>query len=101
MTNTFDYYQNPKILKAIHFQLKYLKGAADREDCRQEIFSELYDFMPLDDDEAVRIVNRVGCKYRGRAKANYQKTVEYRDYNDWANLGDGCYERKAHRSPAD
>ena len=101
MNNTFDYYQNTEILKAISFQIKYIRGQADREDCRQEIFAELYDFMPLDDDEAIKIVNKVGCKYRRHAKKNYAGTGEYYDYNDWESLGDGNYMRKAHYGSAD
>jgi hypothetical protein len=100
MTNTFDYYKNQSILVAIEQETSRIKGSFDKQECQQEIFAELYDFMPLDDEEAIKIVNKVGRKYRRDAKKNYAGTAEYRDYNDWFPISGG-YQRKAHMSPAD
>jgi hypothetical protein len=99
LVNTFDYYKNETILKAISFELNRIKGGYDKEDCKQEIFAELYDFMPLDESTAVKIVSRVGRRYRRNAKTNYVSTCPNDD--DYYNLGDGNYMRKAHYGSAD
>ena len=99
--NNFDYYKNPIILDAINDELRHIKGSQDREDCNQEIFAELYDFMPLDDDEAKKIVKRVGHKFYYKIKQDYQKTAPYVDWKDWDDLGDGNYQRKSHIGSAD
>jgi hypothetical protein len=99
MNNTFDYYQNEKILSVIAYEVNRIRGSYDKEDCRQEIFAELYDFMPLDDEEAVKIVMKVGRKYRRNAKKNYAMTTAFDD--DWIPLGDGNYQRKSHLGSAD
>ena len=62
--NIFDYYQNPRILSAINRSLYYIRTSHDKEDCRQEIFAELYDFMPITEEDAVRIVNRIASRFR-------------------------------------
>jgi hypothetical protein len=62
--NTLDYYNNPKIVSQIKKQILSIKNAQDKEDCRQEIFAELYDFMPLDEEETVNLIERVGRKFR-------------------------------------
>ena len=99
--SNFDYYQNPAIKSAIKNRLRYVRGDFDKEDCRQEIFAELYDYMPLDETEALKIVERVGRKFVRNIKKDYMFTSEYRDYQDWESLGDGNYKRRAHFSPAD
>jgi hypothetical protein len=70
--NALDYYNNPIIISAIGKQTRSIKNDQDIEDCRQEIFAELYDFMPLDDDESLKLIERVGRKFR----RNVQKSAE-------------------------
>jgi hypothetical protein len=101
MNNIFDYYKNPIILSEIHKELNRIKNGDDREDCKQEIYAELYDFMPMDDEDAIRIVRRIGRRFRREAGHHYATTAEYRDWNDWENLGNGNYMRKAHYGSAD
>jgi hypothetical protein len=62
--NIFDYYKNPQIMSAIGTATKYISNSHDREDCRQEIFSELYSVMPMDTDDAIRLVDRVASKFK-------------------------------------
>ena len=62
--NALDYYNNPIIRSNIEKQTRGIKNSHDAEDCRQEIFAELYDFMPLDEDESIRLIERVGRKFR-------------------------------------
>lgn len=99
--NALDYYKNPQILSAISYQVNRIKGAYDKEECQQEIYAELYDFMPLDIEDAQRIINRVGCKYRRHIKKDYVNTAPYRDWADWSDLGSGSYQRKCHIGSAD
>lgn len=99
--NALDYYNNPEILRAINFQIKFIKNKCDVEDCRQEIWSNLYDFMPLNTDDAVKLVNTVGVRFRRAANKEYVETAPYKDGIDFDILGDGNYQRKAHISPAD
>lgn len=66
--NALDYYLNPDIIKAINGHLAHIHNSEDREDCRQDIFAELYDFCPLDTAEAVTIVNRIGMRFRRGVK---------------------------------
>lgn len=102
--NIFDYYNNPEILSAIKSETSRIKGLESKEDCEQEIFAELYDFMPMDTDEAVSIVYRVGRKFRRNIKNDYATTTDYKDYhdyNDWMKLGDGNYMKRSHIGSAD
>jgi hypothetical protein len=101
MTNKLDYYKNPDILKAISFQTKRIRHAIDAEDCQQEIFAELYDYMPLETEEAIRIVNRVGAKFR-RNTNEFNKSAEG-EYDDSIRIsfGDGNYQVRSHMSPGD
>ena len=62
--NALDYYNNPEIISAIERQTRSIANEQDIEDCRQEIFAELYDFMPLDDEESIKLIERVGRKFR-------------------------------------
>lgn len=61
---SLDYYENPRIRSAISIHESHIHNREDREDCRQEIFAELYDFMPLDEDEAIRLVDKVAMRFR-------------------------------------
>jgi hypothetical protein len=102
MPNTFDYYRNKTILRAIAHQTNRIRGEMDKEECRQEIFAELYDFMPLDEDEALAIVNRVGVRYRRRLGDDFRNApAQLRDWTEWESLGDGNYMKKAHYGSAD
>jgi hypothetical protein len=99
MNNIFDYYKNPEIIEAISKETMRIKGSFDKEECKQEIFSELYDFMPMDIEEAKRLIFKIGKRYRRKLGYNYKSTSPFSD--DWIPLGDGCYERKCHMHPAD
>ena len=101
MNNILDYYKNPDILGCIQYEMRFIKSKHDQEDCKQSIFAELYDFMPLDTEEASRLIRRVSRKFRRQTGKQYATTQEYRDYNDWDSLGDGNYQRKAHYGSAD
>ena len=73
--NAFDYYQNPKILAAMRIHTVRIKNHQDLEDFRQEVYAELYDFMPIDTDDAIKIVDRVGIKFRrGIARVSRHET---------------------------
>lgn len=67
--NALDYYNNPEITSYMKQELVHIRNREDREDCEQEIFAELYDFMPLDTVEAIRIVKRV-CERFKRTVSN-------------------------------
>jgi hypothetical protein len=75
--NTLDYYNNPKIVSQIDKQIISIKNYQDKEDCRQEIFAELYDFMPLDEEEAIRLIERVGRKFRRNVSAIYENEMGF------------------------
>jgi hypothetical protein len=59
-----------------------IKNREDREDCNQEIFAELYDFMPLDVDEAKKIIKRVSMKFERSAKNRYENEVSINEILD-------------------
>jgi hypothetical protein len=75
--NALDYYNNPKILKAINVNLRHIKNGFDREDCQQEIFAELYDFMPLDEEEAIRLVDRVAYRFKYNVRLISENEIGY------------------------
>ena len=54
-----------------------IKNREDREDCQQEIWAELYDFMPLDVDEAKKIIKRVAMKFERASKQLYETEIGY------------------------
>ena len=62
--NLFDYYHNPKITARINALTYRIASNEDREDCRQEIWAELYDFMPMTDDDAIRLIEKVAKRYK-------------------------------------
>ena len=66
--NMFDYYNNPEIKHAIGYELNHIRNHEDKEDCRQEIFAEIYDFMPLTEADAIKIVRRISQKFRRNIK---------------------------------
>jgi len=98
--NNFDYYTNPDILSAINTHMRHIKNVDDREDCRQEIFANLYDFMPLDQDEAIRLVDKIAMRFRRSYIDEHIGECEIKPY-DSVDLGDGNYQRKAHTGSAD
>jgi hypothetical protein len=61
--NALDYYNNPILTAYIKSELRHITNNEDREDCQQEIFAELYDFMPLDENDAKRLIKRVCVKF--------------------------------------
>ena len=64
--NALDYYNNPTITSCMNRELSYIGNKEDRDDCRQEIYAEIYDIMPLDEKEALRLVKRVSEKFKRR-----------------------------------
>ena len=73
---TFDYYNNPDIVRYIASEIAYIQNREDREDCQQEIWAELYDFMPLDVHDSKRLIKRVCEKFkRGTTRTMHNETV--------------------------
>ena len=70
--NALDYYNNPEIISYINRELSYIKNREDREDCQQEIWASLYDFMPLDIDESKRLIKKVCEKFKRGRNAIYE-----------------------------
>lgn len=66
--NALDYFQNKDILDYMSSAMRHIRNSEDREDCRQEMFAELYDFMPLDLEESKRIIKRVAMRFERDAK---------------------------------
>jgi hypothetical protein len=64
MMNALDYYNNPVITSSMKRELSYIKNREDREDCSQEIYAEIYTLMPMDNEEAIRLVKRVSEKFK-------------------------------------
>lgn len=98
--NKFDYFDNPDIISAINTHMKHIKNADDRSDCRQEIYTNLYAFMPLDTDEAIKLVDSTAMKFRRSYIDPHKAEYEIPKY-DVIDLGDGNYQRKAHFGSAD
>lgn len=74
--SALDYYQDPQLVAYMGRELSYITNREDREDCQQEIFAELYNWMPLDILEAKRLVKRVCEKFkRGQAKIAKHETT--------------------------
>jgi hypothetical protein len=95
-----NYYENQNIRRAINVHMRHIRNIDDKADCEQEIWSNLYAFMPLDESEAIKLVDRSAMKFRRNYIDKNAGQFESGD-TDYNSLGDGCYERKAHRSPAD
>lgn len=66
--NALDYYNNPEITSYIKSELGFIRNREDKEDCKQEIFAELYDFMPLDIPESRKLIKRVCEKFKRAVK---------------------------------
>mgnify|MGYP006991940830 CR=1 FL=1 len=62
--NGFDYYNNINIVSAIDKHCKYIHNHLDREDFRQEVFAELYDFMPGSESDSIKLVNKIASRFR-------------------------------------
>ncbi len=77
--NAFDYYANPEISKRISFVTGKIPTSSDREDCAQEIYAEMYDFMLLDTDEAIRIVERIAKRYKRARRSILETEVDLSD----------------------
>jgi hypothetical protein len=97
LVNQFDYFNNPSINSAIGVHMRHIKNREDQADCRQEIYANLYDFMPLDTDEAITLIDRVAMKFRRNSINKHSGQYEYEDWD----AVPGGYKRKAHMSPAD
>ena len=66
--NAFDYYKNPTVTKTIDRFLRYIKNQSDRDDFAQEVYAELYDFMPPTDEDSIRLINKVADKFQRSVK---------------------------------
>jgi hypothetical protein len=97
--NALDYYNNPDIRRAMALETRHIKNKCDIEDCEQEIFAELYDFMPLDPADAIRIVCRVAKKFK-RNNLKIAKNEIARDSQE-INEGNGNYMMRSLTSPWD
>lgn len=74
--NALDYYENPEIVSYLSRELRYISNREDREDCQQEVWVELYNFMPLDTVEAKRLIKRVCEKFKRGRLAVYTKECD-------------------------
>jgi hypothetical protein len=99
-TIKLNYYENNVIRRAINLHMKHIKNTQDKQDCEQEVWANLYAFMPLDEEEAIKIVDSSAMRFRRNYIDKNKSEYEFIE-NDSYNLGDGCYQRKAHMSPAD
>jgi hypothetical protein len=79
MLNAFDYYQNETITSRISLLTSKIQSREDKEDCQQEIWAELYDFMPITTDEALTIIERVAKKYKRTRHAIYNHEVSFEE----------------------
>lgn len=77
--NALDYYQNPEIVKYIKDVTFRIANTQDKEDCNQEIFAELYDFMPLDLAEVKRIIKRVAMKFERDERRLTDREVSFEE----------------------
>jgi len=73
--NAFDYYQNKNILAAINTNVRHIRNRFDREDCQQEIWTELYSFMPMDEDEAIKIINKIAYRFKYHDNKHNQSEI--------------------------
>jgi hypothetical protein len=73
--NALDYYSNPEITKYIELEVSYIQSREDREDCQQEIWAELYDFMPLDIADSKKLIKRVAEKFKNGRSRIYKYEV--------------------------
>jgi hypothetical protein len=76
--DTLDYYNNPEIVSFMKRESAYIKNTEDREDCEQEVFAELYDFMPLNVIGAKRIIKNVCERFKRscRTIAEHETSLE-------------------------
>lgn len=77
--NPFDYYTNPEIIKYIKKELKYIANIEDKEDCRQDIFSDLYAFMPLDIYQSKKVIKNVCEKFKRRKNKIFDNEMSYKE----------------------
>jgi len=66
----FDYCSNKTITEAIDNKLKYIKCELDKEDCRQEIFTQLYTDCPFTEIEAIEIVCKCSARFLRQVNKN-------------------------------
>jgi len=61
--SVYDYISDEAIKLRIWRRIKAIHDRADRESFRDEVYLELYDFMPFDRREINEIIDRVFRKY--------------------------------------
>jgi hypothetical protein len=96
----YDYYTNPQVLSAIGLHLRHIKNDSDREDFRQEIFANLYDFMPIETNETIRLIDKVAMRFRREYIDQNKGDCEHKG-DAYIYLGDGNYQKKAHMGASD
>jgi hypothetical protein len=67
------------LLKAIENHCIRIKNKCDKEDFRQEVFAELYDFMPIDEEESLRLINKVSLRFRREVNKIAEHEVSYQE----------------------
>lgn len=77
--NAFDYFTNPEISRRISLVTGKIPTAHDREDCAQEIYAEMYDFMPLDTEEAIRLVDRIAKRFKRARREVLENELDLAD----------------------
>jgi len=61
--SVYDYISDEAIKLRVYKRMKHLHERSDRECFKDEVYLELYDFMPFDRHEINEIIDRVFRKY--------------------------------------
>lgn len=59
----YDYVSDEAIKLRVSHRVKKIHGRENREEFKDAVYLELYDFMPFDRDEINQIIERVFRKY--------------------------------------
>jgi hypothetical protein len=92
-----DYISNLEITRLISWQTKRFRNTEDKDDCKQDIYAELYAFSPIDIDEAMTIINRVSRRHLRRVVRISETEIAVRP----PTFNDGHYMKGCHTSPWD
>lgn len=77
--SALDYYNNPEIVSFMKQETAYIKNHEDRQDCEQEIFANLYDFMPLDVRDATKLIKRTCERFKRGCQRISEKEISLED----------------------
>jgi len=75
--DTFNYYSNPLIISRITQLTKGITVNEDKEDCKQQIWTDLYGLMPLSDKESLKIIERIAKRFKRNRHEIYENEIEY------------------------